>query len=220
MPGKMIVIDGNDGSGKQTQAGMLQGYLANRDCKVMKISFPRYEETFFGNELKKALAGSYGDFLHLDPHLAAIPYAADRWQSTKEIQEFLASGGYVICDRYATANQIHQGGKIDDEAERVEFISWLEMLEYGVFGIQRPDICVYLDVPPEVAEKLMSDKTRDIVENNPQYLRNSYLTAQWLIKRNPRNWIHINCMHEGQMRPKEDIHGEIGHWLYEQGFIF
>ncbi len=219
MPGKMIVFDGNDGSGKQTQAEMLRDSLVAKGRKVLKVSFPRYKETFFGRELARALAGEYGDFLHLDPHLASLLYAADRWASMPEIQRVLASGGYVICDRYASANQIHQGGKILDDKKRAEFLAWLEALEYGEFQIQRPDISIYLDVPPAVSEGLMSEKTRDIVEQNPEYLRNSHKSAQWLIKRNPESWIHIKCTERGMMRSREEIHTEVDHRLYVRAFI-
>jgi dTMP kinase len=219
MPGKMIVIDGNDGSGKQTQTEMLRSYLLKAEKKVLPLSFPRYQDTFFGRELKKALAGDYGDFLHLDPHLAALLYIADRWSSKALIKSALETDSYVICDRYASSNQIHQGGKITDESKREDFLAWLEQLEYGEFNIHRPDISVYLDVPPAVSQKLMSDKTRDIVEDNPEYLENSHQSAQWLIAREPNKWIHVLCTRRGLMRSREDIHEEIIARLMGKGFI-
>lgn len=219
MPGRMIVIDGNDGSGKQTQTKMLQSHLLKAGMKVLALSFPRYEETFFGVELKKALAGEYGDFVHLDPHLASLLYVADRWRSKRLIETTLHAGGYVICDRYASSNQIHQGGKIIDDTARIEFLEWLERLEYGEFQIHRPDISVYLDVPPDVSKKLMSDKTRDIVEDNPEYLEHSHQSAQWLIQREPQKWIHVLCTAHGQMKSREEIHEEVAARLYENGFI-
>ncbi len=219
MSGRLIVIDGNDGSGKQTQSAMLRTSLLHIGKKVLPMSFPRYEDTFFGKELRKALSGEYGDFASLDPHLASVLYAADRWASKALIQRELATGVYVICDRYVSANQIHQGGKIPDESERGDFLAWLDQLEYGEFGLPQPDISIYLDVPPALSEKLMSDKTRDIVEASPDYLKNSHESAQWLIARYPDRWIHIHCTVRGLMRSREDIHGEITHWLYERVFI-
>jgi dTMP kinase len=217
--GKLFVIDGNDGSGKQTQAEMLRSSLAVRGRKVLTMSFPRYDATFFGKELRKALDGQYGDFVALDPHIASLLYAGDRWASKHEITRALSSGEIVICDRYVSANQIHQGGKIKDELKREEFLTWLDQLEYGEYSLPRPDISIYLDVPPEVSTKLMSDKTRDIVENNPEYLFNSHKSAQWLIARRPNDWIRINCMNDGNLRSRGDVHDEISHWLYEKGFI-
>ncbi len=210
MRGKMIVIDGNDGSGKQTQTDLLRKYLVE-DCRpVVRISFPRYEDTFFGRELRRALRGDYGNFVELDPHLAAPLYAADRWASKAQIERELENGVYVLCDRYASSNQIHQGGKIENEEKRIEFLAWLEQLEYGEYKIPRPDISVYLDVPPAVSHRNMDSKTRDIVENNPRYIENSHKSAQWLIARNPEHWIHIRCTdHRGLMRSREEIHEEV-----------
>ena len=208
--GKLIVLDGNDGSGKQTQAEMLGTSLIDIRKKILELSFPRYEGTFFGRELRKALRGDYGDFVNLDPHLAALLYVADRWASKKLILGALASGHIVICDRYVSANQIHQGGKITDPKKREDFLAWLDQLEFGEYALPRPDVCVYLDVPPEVSEKLMSDRTKDTVEQNPQYLVNSHRSAQWLIGKRPDEWIHVRCTSSrGEMRERKDIHMEI-----------
>lgn len=208
--GKLIVIDGNDGSGKQTQSEMLRASLLAIGKKVLSLSFPRYEETFFGRELRKALCGEYGDFVNLDPHLAALLYVADRWATKPLIKRALAHGEIVICDRYVSANQIHQGGKIENEVKREDFLVWLDQLEFGEYGLPRPDVCIYLDVPPEVSHRLMSDRTRDQVESNPRYLQNSHASAQWLISRRPDEWIHVNCLDVmGSMRKREDIHSEV-----------
>ncbi|MBX4206262.1 thymidylate kinase [Candidatus Parcubacteria bacterium] len=209
MQGKLIVLDGNDGSGKQTQAEMLRTFLIGLGFRVLPLSFPRYEDTFFGRILKRSLAGEYGDFANLDPHLAAPIYAADRWSSKPLMKEFLASGGFVLCDRYVSANQIHQGGKIVEEAKRADFLAWLDQLEYGEFRLPRPDVSVYLDVPPAVSRQLMSDRTRDTVESNPAYLENSHRSAQWLIAREPERWVHIRCTTRGLMRKREEIHLDI-----------
>lgn len=208
--GKLVVIDGNDGSGKATQSEMLRSSLVSIGKKVLPLSFPRYKETFFGRELRKALDGEYGDFVNLDPHLAAIPYVGDRWESKPLMSRALTSGEIVLCDRYVSANQIHQGGKIQDWKKREEFLAWLDQLEFGEFSLPRPDVCIYLDVPPEVSQKLMSDKTRDIVENNPEYLVNSHKSAQWLISNRPDEWVHVHCLNSrGEMRERKDIHTEI-----------
>jgi thymidylate kinase len=208
--GKLIVIDGNDGSGKHTQSEMLRSYFVALGKKVLPLSFPRYNDTFFGRELRKALDGKYGDFTSLDPHLAALLYVADRWASKPLMKQMISQGGYVICDRYVSANQIHQGGKILDVSQREDFLAWLDQLEFGEYGLPRPDASIYLDVPPEVSERLMSDKTRDIVENNPQYLVNSHMSAQWLIGKRPDEWIHVRCVSEsGELRERKDIHMEI-----------
>jgi dTMP kinase len=217
--GRLIVIDGNDGSGKQTQSEMLRTYLLNIGKKVLPISFPRYNDTFFGRELRKALDGKYGDFANLDPHLAAIPYAADRWLSKALIHRELEAGVYVLCDRYKSSNDIHQGGKISDDFKREDFLAWLDQMEYGEFKIPKPDALIYLDVPPAVSEANMSEKTRDEVEKNPQYIVNSHRSAQWLIARDPERWIHVRCTVRGLMRSREEIHNEIV-FKYQERFGF
>lgn len=219
MPGKFIVIDGIDGSGKQTQTELLREYLVNHGLNVLTLSFPRYKETFFGRLLRGALDGKYGDFLHLDPNLACIPYAADRWESKPLIDRHLSEGGIVLCDRYASSNQIHQGGKIPDDHERFAFLDTLKILEYEVFSIAKPDISIFLDVPPEVSERLMSDRTKDQVEENPSYIRDSYSAAQWLISLEPGQWIRVNCMLGRELRSREEIHREVVTTLKSRGVL-
>jgi thymidylate kinase len=207
--GKLIVIDGNDGSGKHTQAEMLRSYILNLRRRVLMLSFPRYEDTFFGRILREALDGKFGNFVDLDPHLVAPLYAADRWASKHHIKTTLADGGYVVLDRYVSANQIHQGGKFQDELERVNFLAWLDQLEYGEYRLPKPDFSVYLDVPLEVSLGLLNSKNRDTAENNHRYLENSHKSAQWLIARNPDKWIHVECVRDGVLRSREEIHDEL-----------
>ncbi|HEY4505711.1 MAG TPA: thymidylate kinase [Candidatus Paceibacterota bacterium] len=217
--GKFIVLDGNDGSGKQTQSELLRDFLSKQNKKGLQLSFPRYEETFFGGMLKELLAGKYGNFVDLDPHLASLPYAVDRWSSKDLIESTLEDGGFVICDRYASANQIHQGGKVENIEERKEFLSWLDRMEYKELKIPKPDIFVYLDVPLEISLGLMNKKNKDTVENNHKYLSNSRESAEWLIKQNPDKWVNIQCVHKGKIRTRKDIHKEIVSKLEERKLL-
>lgn len=219
MRGKLLAIDGNDGSGKHTQAEMLRTALIQRGLGVFLVSFPRYEDSFFGRELRRALDGDFGDFSTLHPHLASLLYAADRWVAKPVMLREMEHGAYVICDRYMSANQIHQGGKIPNKKEREKFLAWLDQMEFGEYKIPRPDISIYLDVPPSVSKKLMSDKTRDIVENNPKYLEDSHRSAQWLIQRDPERWLHVKCTRRGLMRSREEIHTEIMEGLKARSVI-
>lgn len=219
MSGKMIVIDGNDGSGKQTQTELLRNHLVDLGLKVLKLSFPRYEENFFGAELRRVLNDKTLGFGNYDPIVAAVLYAADRWESKPLIMRALERGEFVVCDRYMSSNQIHQGGKISSEKKRLDFLAQLDVLEFGKFKIPRPDVCIYLDVPPAVSEVNMSEKTRDEVEKNPQYIQNSHDSAQWLIGRNPELWIHVKCTTRGLMRTREDIHREVVNKLHERNVL-
>lgn len=219
MRGKLIVIDGNDGSGKHTQAELLCNELTRRDKKVFLIDFPGYTRNFFGRFLDEARNGAYGDFSKDNPYLASFPYALDRWHSRNKIKQTLKRGGYVVCDRYTTANAIHQGGKIADNLKRVAYLEWLEELEHTELQIPRPDIQVYLDVPVELSIRNMSDKLRDELEKNPEYLRNSHETAQWLVAQKPFLWLRVPCSHSGEMFPRDKIHADLVTALEKRGFI-
>ncbi|HVS80077.1 MAG TPA: hypothetical protein VHF05_03775 [Candidatus Paceibacterota bacterium] len=206
------MIDGSDGSGKRTQAELLQAYFESKGEEALLVSFPRYQE-FFGKLLRDLLDGKEGDFISVSPRLASLAYAADRLDAASEIRAALRSGKHVICDRYVSANQIHQGGKISDVSKRIEFLEWLDVMEYRKFGVPRPDISIYLDVPVAISLELMADKAKDAAESNIAHLQASVETAKWLIKHEPDKWIHIECAPWGKMISRKAIHEELVHQL-------
>src|SRR3989338_976953 len=130
--GTLIVIDGTDGSGKATQTELLVKRLIQTGLKVRKIDFPQYTQNMFGRLIRECLDGKHGDFIAMDPRIASTLYAVDRFESAKEIMAWIDEGYVVVTDRYVSANQIHQGGKIKDDILRKEFIEWLETMEFGV----------------------------------------------------------------------------------------
>ncbi|HYF29237.1 MAG TPA: thymidylate kinase [Candidatus Paceibacterota bacterium] len=217
--GVFIVLDGNDGSGKATQTELLNQALAEKGIESVKLDFPAYDRNLFGALVGECLAGKHGDFLHLDPKIASPLYALDRLESTPSIKEALSAGKVVLADRFASSNQIHQGGKIEDEAEREAFLLWLEQMEHEVLGIPRPDAIIYLKVPVETSLALLTEKraqknaalgeaARDMVEEDRRYLERSHETANWLASREA-NWHIIDCAENGGMRTREDIHAEV-----------
>lgn len=217
--GLFIVLDGNDGSGKATQAALLAGYLASKGIAAEKMDFPGYDRNFFGAFVGECLAGQHGDFVTMDPKIASVLYAADRFESSIQVRQLLNAGTIVIADRYASSNQIHQGGKIADLTERESFLRWLDQMEYGTFGIPRPDAVLYLRVPLETSLELLQQKRavksnvlgegeKDTVESDMAYLENSIATAEWLLG-NQKNWSAIDCMEEGVLRTREDIHADV-----------
>jgi dTMP kinase len=217
--GMFIVLDGNDGSGKATQSALLAEYLKTQGIESEKIDFPRYHTNFFGALVGECLAGKHGDFLHMDPKIASSLYALDRLESSPDIQSALAEGKIVIADRFASSNQIHQGGKIADVEERKTFLKWLDTMEHEVLGIPRPDAIIYLRVPVEISLNLLSEKRKakiggledgqkDTVEEDRNYLERSHETANWLASHQP-NWHIIDCLKNGTMRSREDIHAEV-----------
>ncbi len=219
--GKLIVIDGSDGSGKATQTKLLFDGLKKKRNRVATLDFPQYEQNLIGKLIGECLAGEHGDFLHSDPYVASVIYGADRFESKKKIEDWLKKGTNVVLDRYVSANQIHQGGKISSDAKRDAFLSWLDKLEYGVFGLPRPDLTLYLHMPIELSVGLLKDKRAkakknsylrdgkvDTVELDIAYLQHAQLSAKWLLKRSS-GWKTVECAPEGTIRSREDIHEEI-----------
>lgn len=217
--GKFIVIDGPDGSGKATQAELLVKRLQKRGLKAKKIDFPRYYNNFFGKLIGDALAGDFGDFIGVNPHIASVLYAADRWETAPMIRKWLDQGITIVADRYVSANQIHQGGKISDPTVRKEFLKWLDTMEHKVFKIPRPDLVLYLHVPYEVGQqwlkdKLMSQKKKylsgkkDQAEGNTDHLKNSQESALMLAKEH-KNWHKIECCEGMVCMLPEGVHEHI-----------
>lgn len=214
--GKLIVIDGSDGSGKATQTRLLIARLKRAGHRVKTLDFPQYEVNFFGSLIGQCLAGEYGDFIGVDPHIASVLYAADRFESKKKIEQWLRAGNIVVLDRYVSANQIHQGGKIHDTKKQRAFLQWLDTLEHGVFGIPRPDQIIYLDVPIAVSEKLLAQEStkrskvylkksqKDLAESNSKHLAESRANALKLVKQ-LNAWTKVDCAKSNAMLSREVI---------------
>jgi len=212
MEGKLIVIDGADGSGKATQTKLLVEKLQEEGLRVETLDFPQYTQNHFGRLLRESLDGKRGDFLQLDPRLASTIYAADRFESAPKIRIWLEEGAIVVLDRYVSSNMLHQASKLTDEADRIEFLNWLDTIEHGVFGIPRPDVILYLDIPYEVRKDLMdTDGNRielDVVERDEEYNRAAETQATELLA-GLNNWQQVTCTHDSNLRSKEEIHQEV-----------
>lgn len=213
--GKLIVIDGTDGSGKATQTKLLVNRLRKSGKKVKTIDFPQYYKNFFGKTIGQCLIGENGDWAKVNPRVASVLYAADRWESSVQIRKWLAKGYWVIADRYASSNQIHQGGKVLEKKKRKEFFDWLDKLEFEVFKIPRPDAIIYLDVPYEFSRRLMEseDKGRkkkylkgkkDLHETDQSHLINAKKSALALVKER-NNWFRIGCVKKNKLMSIEEI---------------
>jgi dTMP kinase len=216
--GKLIVIDGADGAGKSTQIGLLSKKLVSLGYKVKSVHFPHYEN-FFGGFIGHCLTEQYYNFINVHPKIVSVLYAADRWESSKEIKKYLEKGYMVVLDRYVSANQIHQGGKIANTKKRAEFITWLDEMEYGVFQIPRPDITFYLSLPLDVTEILLKERNKnavrayagnkkDVHEVDLNFKKNSEKSALWLAE-TQKGWVKIDCMAGGALDTRENIHEKI-----------
>ncbi|WP_041671700.1 dTMP kinase [Acetobacterium woodii] len=214
--GQLIVIEGVDGSGKQTQTKLLYERLLKAGEKVMKISYPRYDKKSSAM-VKLYLEGAFGkDPSTISPYIASTFYAADRYASYKEdYEDFLNQGGLVLVDRYTTSNMVHQAGKIKDQAERKRFLDWLWDFEFNLYQLPIPDRVFFLNIPPEINQKLIKNRKnkitgkqqKDIHESSPEHLLDAYNSALALVEE--YGWSEINCVEENVLRSVDSIHQEI-----------
>ena len=213
MAGKLIVVEGLDGSGKATQAQKLYETLKSKGENVMKVSFPDYESDSSAL-VKMYLNGEFGtDPNAVNPCAASSFYAVDRFASyTRNWKQFYENGGMVIADRYTTSNAIHQCAKLP-ETEWDNFIKWLFRYEYELLGIPAPYRTIYLRVDPDVSQKLMTkryegnERKKDIHEANPDYLKRSRLAADYCAK--ALGWSVVECVSDERMRTIDDISREV-----------
>lgn len=215
--GKLIVIDGTDGSGKATQVALLVKRLKREKKKVKVVDFPEYYKNFFGAFVGHCLSEQYYNFIKVHPKIASVLYAADRFESSVDMKKWLKEGYTIVANRYVSANQIHQGGKIKNAKKRNDFIKWLDEMEYKVFGIPRPDITLYLSLPIDIVLQLLEKrdsskmhraylkKKKDVHEADVNFLINSRKSAEKLIREIP-NFIKIECAKGGEILSREQIH--------------
>ncbi|MFZ2831671.1 MAG: hypothetical protein WAZ40_00775 [Minisyncoccia bacterium] len=222
---KLIAIEGSDGSGKATQTEMLATYLEETGLRMGRISFPRYMETFGGRMLfeflKSPRALEY-DFANANPKLASRIYAQDRFESLGYLKTLIAENDVVIFDRYVDSNLLHQGGKMKSSAEILDFADWLYDLEYRELGLPKPDVTIYLDLPPEVsfARALKRAKEKgeslDAVESDMEYVKNGAKAGRLCAKH--FGWNVIECVVPNQdksLPPYECSPLEINHEILE-----
>ncbi|KNZ42581.1 dTMP kinase [Acetobacterium bakii] len=218
--GKLIVIEGVDGCGKETQTKRLYERFREAGQKVMTISYPRYDKESSAM-VKLYLSGAFGENPEdVSPYIASTFYTADRYASYKEDYEvFLNNGGIVLMDRYTTSNMVHQAGKIRDSHARKQFLAWLWDYEFKLFGLPIPDQVFFLNIPPAVNQKLIENRKnkmtgnaeKDIHEKSPEHLNDAYMSALALV--DEYAWIEIRCISKGELRSIEDIHEEIWNYL-------
>ena len=211
--GKLIVIEGTDGSGKSTQFRLLTEAVEQAGYEFRKLVFPQYAEESSAL-IRMYLGGEFGDKpSDVNAYAASAFYAVDRYASYKKVWgAWYEQGGLVLSDRYTTSNAVHQASK-EPEENQAEFLRWLYEFEYEKLGLPRPDLTIYLDVPTEYTEKLMRSREAatgtqaDIHEQDLGYLatcrRMGRAAARYY------GWTVIHCVRDGQMRTIEDIHQEI-----------
>ena len=228
MKGKLIVIEGSDGSGKSTQLELLKAYFESQGLSYKTYKFPNYK-SFFGRMIARWLRGEYGDLQSTNPYLISELYAQDRKLMKWKFERWMREGKTILLDRYATSNQAHQCGRLP-KSEREKFLRWDIKLEYKINKIPREDIVIYLHVPHETSIKLMQNADRggrtytkgthtDMVEKDVQYLKNAEATYNWLAGKFD-HWVKIECADaKGKMRSRDAIHTDIKNALAKRSVI-
>lgn len=214
--GKLFVIDGTDGSGKQTQFQKLLERLQKENIDYKTVSFPNYDSPS-SSLVKMYLSGEFGrNAKDVSPYIASTFYAADRYATFKTgYQEYYEKGGIILADRYTTANMVHQAGKISDKDERKKFLDWLWDFEFNLYGLPVPTEVFFLNMPVEKSLELIESREnkfthnqeKDIHESDKNHLIDSYNAACDVAK--DYNWYEIKCIRNGNLRTIEDIHEEI-----------
>lgn len=214
--GRLFVIDGTDGSGKQTQFERLKERLTKEGIEYEVISFPNYDSPS-SSLVKMYLSGEFGkDAKKVSPYIASTFYAADRYATFQTgYQDYYEKGGIILADRYTTANMVHQAGKIEDKEERKKFLDWLWDFEFNLYGLPVPTEVFFLNMPVEKSIELMKnrenkfthDTQKDIHESDKNHLIDSYHAACDVAK--DYNWYEVQCVEDNQIRSIEDIHEEI-----------
>ena len=214
--GKLFVIDGTDGSGKQTQFQKLQESLTKDGIDYKVVSFPNYDSPS-SSLVKMYLSGEFGENAkEISPYIASTFYAADRYATfQKGYKKYYEDGGIILADRYTTANMVHQAGKIKDEEEREKFLNWLWDFEFNLYGLPVPSEVFFLNMPIENAVDLIKNREnkfthqdkKDIHERDVNHLKDAYNAACDVAKK--YNWYEIKCVKNNEIRTIEDIQQEI-----------
>ncbi len=214
--GKIFVIDGTDGSGKQTQFERLKNRLTEEGIDYRTVSFPNYDSPS-SSLVKMYLSGEFGENAKdVSPYIASTFYAADRYATyTTKYKEYYENGGIILADRYTTANMVHQAGKIQDSEEREKFLNWLWNLEFELYGLPVPAEVFFLKMPPEKALELIKNREnkfthsvqKDIHERDKSHIIDSFNAACSVAQK--YNWYTVECIKGGQVRTIDDIHEEI-----------
>jgi len=216
MRGKLILIEGTDCSGKQTQSELLVKRLVENGRKVVTLSFPMYDtptgKIIGGPYLgKPAICESWFSegATNVDARVASLYYAGDRFYNISKINKLLSEGTDVILDRYAPSNMAHQGGKIIDQQERYKLYKWIEDLEYGLLGLPRPDFSYLLYMPHQYSQKLRRarEEKLDAHESSEEHLKNAEIA--YLEIADLYDFEIINCIKDEQIKSIEDINNEL-----------
>ncbi|MGM9736046.1 MAG: thymidylate kinase [Candidatus Cryptobacteroides sp.] len=216
----LTVIEGLDGSGKSTQVKRLRKYLESVAGPLEYIHFPRYDAPVYGDLISRFLRGDFGDNDAVHPQLVALLFAEDRHGAAPMMKKTLQEGGSVLLDRYVYSNIAYQCAKLQDDAEAEKLRDWIFNTEYGEFGLPKPDLNIFLDVPIEFVESKLAGQRagadRDYLEG-ARDIHEADITFQKRVREMYRRqceldsrFIRIDCSDEyGMMLPPDAIFAKI-----------
>ena len=215
MTGKLIVIEGTDCSGKNTQSVLLVKKLMAMGLKAVNLSFPMYDSPtgkIVGGPLlgRKEIGISWfpEGYTHVDPKISGLYYAADRKYNFSKIEKYLQEGYYVVLDRYVSSNMAHQGSKITDDDERFNFFRWIDKLEYWLLELPKADLTIFLHVPFQYTKELM--KTREFTDEAEKDEVHLIQTEKTYIELSELyNWQTVDCVENGTIKTIEEISQEV-----------
>lgn len=217
--GKLVVVDGTDGSGKGTQTELLLEYLEQKGKKNKYIDFPRYHTSFHGKMVARYLTGEFEGSGSASPYLTSLFYAMDRLTARDEIIDWLEEGNTVVANRYTTSSMAFQTARTPKK-EQERFLKWLYEMEYKEHKLPKEDLVLFLYVPVEISQKLIDKKSskdrryakgkkKDLYEADVQYQKdvlNLYLT----LAKKYRHWEVIKCVDSrGKLLSREKVHGKV-----------
>ncbi len=213
--GKLITIEAGDGSGKATQTKALYDRLLAEGYQVLKVEYPDYQSESSAL-VRMYLGGEFGQQAeNVSAYGASSFFAVDRYASyLLKWRQAYESGWIILADRYTTSNMVHQAVKLKDSAEREEFLTWLWDFEFGRLQLPVPDRVIYLDMPPEISDRLInsraakdSSRQKDIHEKDTSYLHHCHRAYNEVAEK--YGWVKISCAQQGNLRSVQDIHEDV-----------
>lgn len=213
--GLLVAIEGIDGSGKGTQSELLLKSLREQGTRAELLSFPRYRATQFGRKIGDFLNGRFGNLDQVSPFLVSLLFAGDRLESRQLLQQAVSNNEIVLCDRYVASNIAHQAAKVQGD-ERAELIEWVRFVEHQLYELPHPDCTIFLDLPVKHATKLIALKAQrsytnraaDLQEADAEYLQRVH-DVYGNLADTETGWIRVQCADREQLRPIEQIAGEV-----------
>lgn len=224
--GKLIVIEGGDGSGKTLQSKLLVATLNKQKKPTEYFDFPQYYHSFHGETVAKFLRGEFGKIEIVSPYLASLPYALDRASVKDKMRSILSGGTNIVANRYATSNLVYQAAKINNLLERHKFMDWVIELEYEVNGIPKEDAVIYLEVPWKIGLQLTKKKApRDYLKGHDDIHEAHYGYRQKVeqlyleLANKNQHWFKIDCVKNNEILNQTIIHQKIIKVLIENSVI-